>query len=105
MKRTFVTSPTRKARRWPPALWSRVSSRVVFVPSFRVIVASMRCGSADSVSWSGRVEVPEVMITSSRRVGSAKRASIHSPSPDCETPGPHQVLLILSKASSGLCPG
>lgn len=52
--------------------------------------ASTRCGSADWESWSGRVDTPGVMIRSSRRVGSSKRASIHWPRPDYDTPGPHQ---------------
>lgn len=105
VKRTLVTSPTRNGRRWPPAPWSRVRSRVLTDPSFMVIVALTRCGRADSRSLSARVETPGVMITSSSRVGSVKLASTHWPWPDSVMPGPHQVLLSLSMRSSGLWPG
>ncbi len=104
VKRTLVASLTRKECRWPPAPWSRVRSRVVVLPSFVVIVALTWRGSADLLILSAWAETPGVMITSSRRVGSLKSASSHWPSPDCATPGPHQVSLCLSRTSFGSWP-
>ncbi len=99
--RTLTTSCARNFRCWGPLIWSSVMWRVVFLPSAVVMTASMRCGSAASERSAGLVEMPDVMRMSSSRVGSWKRASTHSPSAPCETPGPHQLLLTLSKRSFG----